>query len=210
MDNDPDLILIAAGRYPALPNAAQFESIAPVVGIDAGSPGWSNSSGVAWKEALQLQLKMIGRTDQLVSALADYDSAIAEAREAVGEVMHGKKVIIATGDVDQFVMMRDGAYPVEVAREMGLEVMTTGPGFDKVDDKGQVSLENLGLFDTADLIIMQNLTTAEAVSSPTFQRVRAVQENKLLFLPYAFNSGYTITGAAFARYMAEKIPGIMN
>ncbi|MBS3694108.1 ABC transporter substrate-binding protein [Rhodococcus qingshengii] len=209
MENDPDLILIASGRYPALTNAAQFESIAPLVGIDAGSSGWANSSGGRWKEALEVQLTMIGRTDQLASALADYEGAVAESKESLSEVMRGKKVIIATDDVDQFVMMRDGAYPVEVAREVGIDVMTSGPGFDKVDDRRQVSLENLQLFESADLIIMQNLDTAEAVSSPTFQRVRAVQEKKLLFLPYAFNSGYTITGAAFARYMAEKIPAIL-
>ncbi|WP_424806373.1 ABC transporter substrate-binding protein [Rhodococcus sp. 27YEA15] len=209
MQHDPDLLLISAGRYPALPNATQFENIAPVVGIDPGSPGWSNSSNIGWKEALALQLNMIGRGEQLGSAMSDYDDAVSSSAATLMPVMAGKKVIIATGDTDQFVMMLDGAYPVDVARELGLDVVTSGPGFDAVDGRGQISLENLALFDQADLIVMQNLDTAEAVASPTFQRVRAVQEKKLLFLPYAFNSGFTITGAAYARYLADKLPAIM-
>ncbi|WP_251011690.1 hypothetical protein [Rhodococcus erythropolis] len=66
------------------------------------------------------------------------------------------------------------------------------------------SLAELAIFDQADFVLLQNPDAVEA-ESPTWKRVRAVQDGHVGQLRYDLNNGLALTAMALAADIAEQV-----
>lgn len=126
----PDLVVMEAERDSAL--VGQLEKFVPVI-VTKGSDASRNLDRM--REDFKLIAAAVGRTDQATRVLADFDAAIAAAKQSLAvKGMAGKQFAMADGwkegSTVSIRMFGQGALVSQVAIQLGLKNAWTG----KVDE----------------------------------------------------------------------------
>ena len=183
-----DLEEVAAARPDLIVGSADFltESydklsvIAPTIALDLRGD---------WRAPTQLMGVATGREERAAAAIAAAEGALTAARERIGAAprvavvnLYGGEVGLASSEDPQGVLLG----------ELGLSVLDVGRG----GVAGEISAEELGLLDEADVVLVEDFVadeTATLLSSPVFAALEVVTEGRVSLLSPA------VTRAAYLR-----------
>jgi iron complex transport system substrate-binding protein len=177
------------------------EDIAPVLVVGGGFSPF-------WRRHTEEQLTRLGRERQARQQLLAYDTRLAAAREEVGRLIKGRKILVAGAQKPQFWAQTNSFY-LAVARDLGMDVMFYDPKREPGGESNEFfSLERVDAFAQADLIILQN-PEDPATSAKTWQRLPAVRAGRVAPLNYYSNAGlaYTATALLDELVSAAKLLG---
>jgi iron complex transport system substrate-binding protein len=150
------------------------------------------------------QLTALDRREVAERVIARYNAELAQARAKIGGLLEGKSIAIAGADSGQ-IWLQNNTFAVSVAQDLGLNVLTDAAhAAPDRKDSTFYSLEELAIFDQADFVLLQNPDAVEA-ESPTWKRVRAVQDGHVGHLRYDLNNGLALTAMALAADIAEQV-----
>ncbi len=196
---DPDLLVVGKGWWDYYQDRGLLGTdIAPVLVVDEGTRGSS------WKQAMTAQLTALDRREVAERVIARYNAELARARAKIGGLLEGKSIAIAGADSGQ-IWLQNNTFAVSVAQDLGLNVLTDAAhAAPDRKDSTFYSLEELAIFDQADFVLLQNPDAVEA-ESPTWKRVRAVQDGHVGHLRYDLNNGLALTAMALAADIAEQV-----
>lgn len=174
---DPDLILM--GGFTDEDVLAQLRDIAPVVN--------TFTLGETWQTHFARVGEVLNMQAEVEAFLAAYDQRVAEITEALGEHADDTVSIVRWNPDGPGIMLRD-AFSSRVLADLGLQRPENQQG-EGVGHTPPLSLEDLGQID-ADWIFIGTLATEgdavdamqEAIETPLFQQLGAVQNGQLVFI----------------------------
>lgn len=193
---EPDLIVGSAdfltGTYDEL------TGLAPTVALDVRAD---------WREPTLLMGRATGREDRAAAAVAAAEGALTAGREALARDLnplprvavlnlYGGEIGIAGPDDAQGRLLE----------ELGIPQLDPGRG----GIAGQISQEELGLLDDADVVLIEDFTadeTAELLALPLFEELDVVRDRRVMLLdPVVTRAAYLrsalSTGSAVDGYVA--------
>lgn len=195
----PDLIVMRVNAWESdwFGNEA-LTRIAPVLQVQVNTPDFR-------RETTE-QLTALGRISTMMSWMDRYDAAIAEGTPAVSSALAGKKVAMITSQAalsGGTVLVWTNQLGTGVATDLGMEVLAHNPS----DSEGfiEVSLENLGMLEDADLIFHQTTDPSTVAGISTWERLPAVQAGHAYIYPPAYNNGLVITATSIAEFLTTSV-----
>ncbi|MFI7167167.1 ABC transporter substrate-binding protein [Rhodococcus erythropolis] len=195
----PDLIVMRVNAWEAdwFGNEA-LTQIAPVLQVQVNTPGFR-------RETTE-QLTALGRTLTMTSWMDRYDAAISESAPLVASALTGKKVAMITSQAAASggtVLVWTNQLGTGVAADLGMEVFAHNPS----DSEGfiEVSLENLGMLEDADMIFHQTTDPTTVAGISTWERLPAVRAGHSYIYPPAYNNGLVITATSIAEFLTASV-----
>lgn len=164
----PDLILSSKSRHEAI--YPQLSQIAPTV--------FTERVGVTWRENFELHAEALGMTDQANELLDEYDTAVAELSDAVGDNPPEVSIIRSLGE--QIRIMMKASFIGTIIDDVGLP-RPAPQDQDVFMEEG--NLERVPDMD-GDLIIISRFGDEhghlqQIMDSPAWQDLRAVQNDNV-------------------------------
>ncbi|MEU0932484.1 ABC transporter substrate-binding protein [Embleya sp. NPDC005971] len=193
---DPDLIVMPQYGYEVdWYGNKRLEQMAPILGV--------SEDPVDWRRASTEQLTLLGRGEQARTHVAAYDEKLARLRPRLTDRLGGRRIV--------FGVVAGGAFSVwtrsitmSVAREVGLEPMFWNAADE--NNSFELSLERFDRLAAADVIIRQAVEPAEAAAldaQPTWQRIPAVANRKVVTMDGRYNAGLVLTATGFLDVLAR-------
>ncbi|MEM9520068.1 MAG: ABC transporter substrate-binding protein [Actinomycetota bacterium] len=162
---EPDLIVGQANQFED--NYDQYAGIAPTIG---------HAYPTDWREPIRIFGQALGLEDRALDAIAEIEAEIAAIAERVPDPAP-KLALVSPFGADITVYHEGlGAGPALSLSEIGVEI---------VGDASPISLEQLGVLDEADWVIVFDFTifnVQDFIDGPLFQRLPAVQADRFVVL----------------------------
>lgn len=153
----------------------------------------------AWKELMLGQLAAVGRADQGEAALAAYETTAAEARTIIAETIGNAPVAISDVWGDGTYALHAETFDAAVARDIGINLVKSDAPVE--DGYQKHSLENIGAYAQADMIVLNHYGTPP--DNPIWNRLKAVQADKVYDLHLANSWGFALTATDFVKDLAD-------
>jgi len=206
---DPDLIVVGAGWWNYYEGEGfELDEIAPVLAVDDGLEveGASVDSPFA---AMTDQLTLLGRVGQADEAIAEYEAAIAEAKETIGDYAQGKTASAIHVDTGNFSVITDESIYQVVLPALGFTILDneeirSGPqnqaGYNHI-----LSYEKaVSALQDADLIVVFK-AAKDLEEDPLLRRVPAIAEGNWINGNLAERFGFALTYTSFVHGIIDAV-----
>jgi iron complex transport system substrate-binding protein len=188
LELQPDLVVAVGADY-NLENCERYRTALPTLCF---KDVYTDGSADDVKATLDGIAAALGRKAEAQKAAAEYDRHLAEVREKVqASPLKDQRVGLLRFDKDGWAGIRTGDSGTAVLSELGVQ----GPTWPKptVDGYVEISEENLGLLDRADLLLVTTdddvvVENLRMLKSPLWKRLAVVSEGRTRFVG-AWNGG---------------------
>lgn len=189
----PDLIVMRANGYRGnWYDNDRVAAVAPILAVEVNRG--------TWREDLEAQAAILGRSPAIVPFLAAYDDRLVSARAEAEPLFAGRSVAFLTAVASDEIPIWTNDFACAVATDLGMTV----PLFGHENDALRVSPEQLDILADADLLIRQvaseeNRAAIDGLA--TWQALPAVKAGHVHDISAQFNNGLAIT----ARLLLEEL-----
>ncbi|GAA1621307.1 ABC transporter substrate-binding protein [Leucobacter chromiireducens] len=205
----PDLIVVGVGWWNYYDGEDfKLDEIAPVLAVNDGI----DVAGASIEEpfaAMTDQLSLLGREDQADAAIADYEAAVAAAKDRIGHYTEGKTASVIHSPVDNFtVISGDSVYQV-VLPALGMEILDNAEIASAPPNPNgaghMLSYESaVSALGDADLLFVFK-ADAGAELEPLLKRVPAVERGDWIDGNLAERFGFALTYTSFVTGVADAV-----
>ncbi|MDR2293968.1 MAG: ABC transporter substrate-binding protein [Microbacterium sp.] len=207
----PDLIVVGVGWWNYYDGEDfKLDEIAPVLAVNDGI----DVAGASVDDpfvAMTDQLTLLGRADKASAAIADYESAVADANKKIGSYTAGKVASVIHAPEDNFtVISGDSVYQV-VLPALGLTILdndeiSSAPA-NQNGDGHMLSYENaVSALTDADILFVFK-AEADADLDPLLARVPAVASGHWINGNLAERFGFALTYTSFVQRIVTAVEG---
>ncbi|SJN12481.1 Ferrichrome-binding periplasmic protein precursor (TC 3.A.1.14.3) [Leucobacter sp. 7(1)] len=205
----PDLIVVGVGWWNYYDGEDfKLNEIAPVLAVNDGI----DVAGATPEEpfaAMTDQLSLLGREDKADAAIADYETAVAEARDRVAHYTEGKIASVIHSPEDNFtVISGDSVYQV-VLPALGMQILdnkeiSSAPA-NQNGDGHMLSYESaVSALGDADLLFVFKADAGTELE-PLLKRVPAVERGDWIDGNLAERFGFALTYTSFVTGVADAV-----
>ena len=205
----PDLIVVGTGWWNYYEGEDfKLGEIAPVLAVNDGIDVEGASAENPFV-AMTDQLELLGRSDQAAAAIADYEAAVADARERVGEFAEGKTATVIHAPADNFTVISDDSVFQVVLPALGFTILEN----EQIDaaplhQSGvgrTLSYESaVSALGDADVALVFK-AERDAQLDPMLKRVPAIESGQWIEGNLAERFGFALTYTSFVERVADAI-----
>lgn len=193
---EPDLIVMRQNAYTGdFYGNARLGEIAPILAVETGVPGW--------QDVMRDQARQLNRADQIAGEIDRYRDLVAEIKSRSADRLAEMRLIWGTATQDAGLLVIVNSLGYEVAADLGVDV----PLFDPQETEEtyyEVSAENLDAVADANTLAIFAFDERPALGeSAAFQRLPAVQADRVFSVDLTLNQGLARAACAIARRLEE-------
>ncbi|MFK4789133.1 ABC transporter substrate-binding protein [Microbacterium sp. ZW T5_56] len=207
----PDLIVVGVGWWNYYDGEDfKLDEIAPVLAVNDGIDVAGASADNPFV-AMTDQLTLLGRADKASAAIADYESAVADANEKIGAYTAGKVASVIHAPEDNFTVITDDSVFGVVLPALGLTILdneeiSSAPA-NQNGDGHMLSFENaVSALSDADILFVFK-AEVDADLDPLLARVPAVASGHWINGNLAERFGFALTYTSFVERIVSAVEG---
>ena len=209
--HDPDLIVVGTGWYDYYEGEDfKLDEIAPVLAVNDGIDVAGASSDDPFV-AMTEQLTLLDRADKADAAIAEYETAVADAKERIGSWTEGKVATVIHAPVDNFTIISDDSIYQVVLPALGFSILDneqiSSAPVNPNGDGHMLSYENaVSALSDADMTFVYK-AEADADLDPLLARVPSIAAGHWFDGNLAERFGFALTYTSFVNGIADAVEG---